>query len=185
MNYKLWWFFSFLFLSIVSSSQSINQRQVDSIVNAWHKRVLDKPLSNFIAAGSDGIVNNDSLKGKVTFINMWEEHCAPCMAEMETLNKLYDTLRYNPDFQFISISSDSPEVIEKIKANYHIQYNVYHLDMEGCFQLNGGMGYPTYLILDAKSLVKSAYAGGATDEISIRHFIFYTGIYPEIMKELH
>src|ERR1700677_4236159 len=105
MNYKLWWFFSFLFISILGSSQSINQHQVDSIIYAWHKQVLGKPLPTFIAAGSNGIIDNDSLKGKVNFINMWEEHCAPCMAEMETLNKLYDTLKYNSDFQFISISS--------------------------------------------------------------------------------
>ena len=167
------------------STLNINTHQIDSIINAWHKRVLGKPLPTFVVAGSDGIVNNDSLKGKVIFINMWESHCAPCMAEMETLNKLYDTLRDNPDFQFISISSDSPEVIQKIKAKYHIQYNIYHLDEEGCFELNGGMGYPTYFILDEKNLVKHAYAGGSTDSIDIWHFIFSNEIYPAIIKELH
>jgi thiol-disulfide isomerase/thioredoxin len=187
MNYKLSRFFSFtfFFISTIAFGQSVNERQVDSIMNAWHKQVLFKPLPAFIAAGNNGVVNNDSLKGKVTFINMWEEYCAPCMAEMGALNELYDTLNDNPNFQFISITSDNMETIQKIKAKYHIPYNVYHLDEEGCFQLNSGMGYPTYLIVNEKALLKYAHAGGSTDAVSIWRFIFSDEIYPAIRKELH
>ena len=137
-------------------SQSINQRQEDSLVNAWKKQVIGKPLPTFIAAGDDGVVNNDSLKGKVTFINMWEASCAPCMAEMGALNKLYDTLGNYPNFQFISLSADDLETIRHIKEKYHIRFNVAHLDEDGCYRLNGGMGYPTCICL--------LYTSDAADE---------------------
>lgn len=176
---------SFLFISIFVFGQAdINQHQVDSMMNAWKKRVLDKPLPVFIAAGDNGVVSNDSLKGKITFINMWESHCAPCMAEMGVLNKLYDTLSNNSKFQFISITSDNMETINQIKEKYHIQYPVYHLDEDGCYQLNEGMGYPTYIVLNEKALVKYISAGGYTDNLKIRHFILATDIFPAILKEL-
>lgn len=145
---------------------------------------MNKSLPTFIASGDNGVVNNESLNGKVTFINMWEASCAPCMAEMGALNKLYDTLSNYPDFQFISISADNAETIKRIKEKYKILFNVYHLDEEGCYQLNGGMGYPTYLITDTKGIVKYIHAGGSTDNAAIWRFIFLTDIYPAIVKEL-
>ncbi len=157
---------------------------MDSMTDAWKKSILDKPLPVFIAAGDNGVVNNDSLKGKVTFINIWESHCAPCMAEMGTLNELYDSLSDNPEFQFISISFDDMETIQRIKEKYHIYYHIYHLDQEGCYNLNKGEGFPTYLILNKKALVKYAHAGGYTEEEKIKRFIFSTDILPAILKEL-
>lgn len=177
----------FLFISSLGFGQSainINQRQEDSLLNSWKQQVLNKPLPAFLAAGTDGIVNNASLKGKVTYINMWEAACAPCMAEMGALNKLYDTLKNNPDFQFISLTSDDNETIRRIKEKFHIQYNVAHLDEEGCFQLNRGMGYPTSIIVNRNSDVIYVHPGGYTDSARIWHFIFSKEIYPTIAKQL-
>jgi thiol-disulfide isomerase/thioredoxin len=184
--YPLGVFFLFIFsLGFAQSPVNTNQRQQDSLTYAWHQQVLNKPLPAFLAAGDDGVVNNDSLKGKITYINIWESSCAPCMAEMSALNKLYDTLIDNSAFQFISLSSDNMQTINRIKEKYHIRYNVAHLDQEGCFQLNGGMGYPTSIITDMKGNVIYTHAGGYTDSASIWHFIFSGDIYPLLYKQLH
>jgi peroxiredoxin len=174
-----------LFLAAFAHSQSINQHQLDSMTNAREKQVIGKPLPVFIASGDNGVVNNESLVGKVTFINMWEASCAPCMAEMSALNKLLDTLSNYPDFQFISLSADTPETMERIKEKYHIRFSVYHLDEEGCYRLSGGMGYPTSMVLDEKGLVKYTHSGGYVDSVKIWHFIFSNEIYPALIKELH
>lgn len=177
----------FLFVSVSAFGQvaiSVNERQEDSAANARKKEVMNKPLPAFVAAGDDGVISNDSLKGKVTYINMWEASCAPCMAEMDALNKLYDTLSNNPDFQFISLTANNLETIQRIKAKYHIQYNVYHLDEEGCYQLNAGLGYPTCIILNRKGNVRYIHDGGYMDSAKIWHFVFSTDIYPAITKEL-
>jgi peroxiredoxin len=188
MNCKLKRLFGFsvflLTLNTFIQAQSINQRQEDSMINAWKKQVMNKPLPAFIASGDGGVINNDSLKGKVTFINMWEASCVPCMAEMGTLNKLFDTLSNYPDFQFVSLSADNAETMQRIKQKYHIRFNMYHLDEEGCYQLNGGMGYPTSIVLDGKGRVKYIHSGGYMDSTKIWHFVFTEDIYPAILTEL-
>lgn len=179
--------FSLLLIAVLGQAQSssnINQRQMDSLIKAREKAVIGKPLPAFVAASDGGVVNNDSLKGKVTFINMWEASCAPCMAKLGALNKLYDTLGDYPNFQFVSLSADSPESIAGIKEKYHVHYPVYHLSEEGCYQLNSGMGYPTSIILDEKAKVIYTHSGGFTDSIRIWRYIFSNEIYPEIKKEL-
>jgi thiol-disulfide isomerase/thioredoxin len=188
MSYK---FYNIIILFLLSSSfgfgQSsvdVNKHQEDSLLNSWKQQVLNKPLPAFLAAGADGVVDNASLKGKVTYINMWEAACAPCMAEMRALNKLYDTLKDNPDFQFISLTSGDNATIKQIKTKYHIGYNVSHLDEDGCYQLNRGMGYPTSIIVDRNSHVIYVHPGGYTDSASIWRFIFLEEIYPVLKKQL-
>lgn len=182
---KVFPFMVFL-ISLAASSQStinINQRQEDSILNSFKKQMLNKPLPEFLAAGADGIVNNESLERKVTYINMWEATCAPCMAEMRALNKLFDSLKSYPNFQFVSLTSDDNATIKQMKEKYHIKYNVAHLDEDGCYQLNRGMGYPTSIIVDVNSSVVYVHPGGYTDSASIWRFIFHE-TYPAIIKRL-
>jgi peroxiredoxin len=176
--------FCLIVIAGFAHSQTVNQRQMDSLIKAHEKEVMGKPLPTFVAAGDAGVVNNDSLKGKVTFINMWEASCAPCMAEMGALNKLYDTLANYPNFQFVSLSADNPETIARIKEKYHVHFPMYHLNEEGCYQLNGGMGYPTSMILDEKANVIYTHSGGFTDSVRIWKYIFSNEVYPEIVKEL-
>lgn len=177
----------FLLITMIGFGQSavnVNQRQEDSLLNSWKQQVLNKPLPAFLAAGADGVVDNANLKGKVTYINMWESVCAPCMAEMGALNKLYDTLKDNPDFQFISLTSDDNASIRQIKEKYNIRYNVAHLDEDGCYQLNRGMGYPTSIIVDRNSNVIYVHPGGYTDNAAIWRFIFLQEIYPVLVRQL-
>ncbi len=174
-----------LLFSQAENAVTVNQHQMDSITQAREKEVLGKPLPGFSAAGDDGVINNDSLKGKVTFINMWLASCAPCMAEMSTLNKLYDTLQNYPNFQYVSLSADDPETIRRIRNRYKVHFGMWHLSEEGCYQLNGGMGYPTTIILDANGNVIYLHSGGYTDSTLIWNFIFKEEIYPLLVKELH
>lgn len=115
---------------------------------------------------------------------MWEASCAPCMAEMNALNKLYDTLRNEPDFRFVSISSDDAATIQRIKEKYHIIFPVYHLDEAGCYLLNGGMGYPTSMITGKNGSLIYTHAGGSVNANEIEKYLFITDIYPFIIRQL-
>ena len=39
-------------------------------------------------------------KGKVLFVNRWGTWCAPCVAEMPSIQKLYDRYKDDPDVKF-------------------------------------------------------------------------------------
>ena len=47
-----------------------------------------------------------SLKGKVVFLNIWATWCPPCIAEMPSIQKLYDRMKHNPDVAFVMLSVD-------------------------------------------------------------------------------
>jgi thiol-disulfide isomerase/thioredoxin len=67
--------------------------------------------------------SSDSLKGKVTFINLWFTACIPCIEEMPELNKLVEA--YKDKVQFLSITFDD---IEKVQLFLNkIDFNFKHI----------------------------------------------------------
>lgn len=52
------------------------------------------------------IVDAQTLKGKTIFMNIWATWCAPCVAEMPGINKLYGKLKENDNVVFLMVSED-------------------------------------------------------------------------------
>lgn len=52
------------------------------------------------------IVDAQTLKGKTIFMNIWATWCAPCVAEMPGINKLYGKLKENENVVFLMVSED-------------------------------------------------------------------------------
>src|SRR5699024_145364 len=48
----------------------------------------------------------EKFKGKVLFINLWSSWCPPCLAEMPTIETLYNKVSDNEDIKFLLISLD-------------------------------------------------------------------------------
>ncbi len=53
------------------------------------------------------VVDLESLKGKVVFLNFWATWCPPCLAEMPSINKLYSRFKDDPNVVFILVDADS------------------------------------------------------------------------------
>lgn len=56
---------------------------------------------------SGKVVDLGALKGKVIFINFWATWCPPCLAEMPSINKLYEQYKDDKDVVFIMVDADS------------------------------------------------------------------------------
>ncbi|HUC81217.1 MAG TPA: TlpA disulfide reductase family protein [Flavisolibacter sp.] len=52
------------------------------------------------------VVSTEDLKGKVVFINFWATWCPPCIAEMPSLNELYNQFRDDERIVFLFINED-------------------------------------------------------------------------------
>jgi len=136
---------SFLF---AQSSRQIETNNIDSFLCPSGYAAIGHPYLLFNLKNEHTAVNNESLGGKVVFINFWFEGCHPCMAEMEAFNELFKKLKDNKDFTFITITWDNAETINRVKEKYSLLFDVFAASTEECQRLNFGCGYPTSLILD-------------------------------------
>ncbi len=49
----------------------------------------------------------EELKGKVVFMNIWATWCGPCIAEMPSIQKLYDKFKDKEDVAFVILEAES------------------------------------------------------------------------------
>ncbi|WP_299129352.1 TlpA disulfide reductase family protein [uncultured Winogradskyella sp.] len=67
--------------------------------------------------------NLKQTKGKVILINFWATWCPPCIAEMPSLQKLFD--KYGEKVEFLFVTNESPEIIKAYKAKNNYTFPVY------------------------------------------------------------
>ncbi|MBB2146320.1 redoxin domain-containing protein [Pedobacter sp. LMG 31464] len=53
------------------------------------------------------IVSLADLQGKVIFLNFWATWCPPCLAEIPSVNKLYEQYKNDPEVVFLLVDADS------------------------------------------------------------------------------
>lgn len=52
-------------------------------------------------------INTEDLKGKVVFINFWATWCGPCVAEMPSIQVLYNKFKDNSNVEFLIVEIDN------------------------------------------------------------------------------
>ena len=149
--------------------------QVDNIESMMQSRIekgTGQPFSSFQAESVGGVAYSQSnLIGKITILNFWFEMCAPCVAELDALNRLYHTFDANPKFQFISFSVDSPESVRACIKKYNLPYPVISISHEECFRLNCNLGFPTTIIVDESGKMIFIKTGGHTEKPAVEEDI--------------
>ena len=87
------------------------------------------------------------LKGKVVFVNFWGTWCIPCVAEMPTIQKLYDSYRNDTDVVFVIASRlDNAAQIKAFAAKHNYTLPFYIIsdkDIPASMNFNQ---YPTTFI---------------------------------------
>lgn len=57
-------------------------------------------------------LNLKDYAGKVLFINAWATWCPPCIAEMPSIQKLYDEMKADTDVVFLLITNEKKEIVQ-------------------------------------------------------------------------
>lgn len=131
--------------------------------NGTMEKVKGKSFPKFTATSLDGMVFSDAmLKGKVTLLNFWFEHCGPCVAEFNDLNKLAEKLGIINNFQFISFTYDEPERARAMVEKHQLNYPVCPVSIEECLRLNFASGFPTNIVVNREGEVVFFKLGGST-----------------------
>jgi thiol-disulfide isomerase/thioredoxin len=97
-------------------------------------------------------------KGKVVVINFWATWCPPCIAEMPSLEALYNS--YKDDVVFLFVSNEDPKVIQKFinKNKYSFQFYSPKTTNPDVFQVSS---IPRTFILDKKGHIVVDKTGAA------------------------
>jgi peroxiredoxin len=161
-------------LFIQSFSQIRRTDNVDSLLCPIGFASIGHPYLTFKLSNDKRTVDNQSINGKVVFINFWFEGCHPCMAEMEALNKLFEKMKDKKDFVFITITWDNKETIKRVKKKYSLSFDIFAANTKECQLLNFGCAYPTHIVLDKTGRVRYLHNGGSNNKADADEFVMNT-----------
>ncbi len=149
------------FLKLIEARKQIsgNTPPELSAMSEWSKCVVGKSIPKLNFETIRGKTYDDlQLRGKVLVINFWFKSCAPCVAEMPSLNKLYDEFK-DKNVVFIGFATDDAELL---KAGYQ-NSNKFLFEI---VPSSGNMlrqfhfsAFPTTYIVDQKGKIVSAWSG--------------------------
>lgn len=87
------------------------------------------PPFNYKVASVDGIERQAAVgQGRVTFISYWATWCPPCIAELPSIEALYEDYGNNVDF--LLITNETSEVVTKFLFKKSINIPAVHPRME-------------------------------------------------------
>lgn len=177
---RIFIFLILLVTGLTSSSQLLVDKKLLKALTPQGLRNPDVQLPSFDLMDNNQIrYTNASLLNKVTIINFWFEACSPCITEIEPLNILYNKYKKDSSFLFLSFSTDSSKIIQKMINNFSIFYPVISVSSPDIYKYNFNLGFPTTMIVDKQGKIRYLRCGGETDLKSAKKSI-ETLYYPVI-----
>jgi thiol-disulfide isomerase/thioredoxin len=166
----------------VKRKTTINPLREADFMNERINAIIGKQFSAFEGKTmAKTIFSSKELQGKTVFVNFWFSGCEPCMKEMPALNKLYDTLKNDSSFVFLSLTFDPIDLATRVIKLFDIKYPVTMISEAESHRLNNIGGYPTSLLLDKNGVMRWAAVGGIEHEIATGELV--NSIYPKVASQ--
>jgi thiol-disulfide isomerase/thioredoxin len=121
------------------------------------RTTLPPGMSFTDAAGR--VVQLDDLRGEVLFVNLWASWCAPCLAEMPAIDRLYATHGDRVRFFLVTLDED-PELGFGHAERSGFSFPVYRPGSAIPRAVYGGV-IPTTLVVDTEGRVAVRHEGMA------------------------
>jgi thiol-disulfide isomerase/thioredoxin len=133
--------------------------------NHLRNDAIGKPAPAINLRSSDGTsVTLASLQGKPVLLDFWASWCAPCVAAMPSLAKLYQETA-GAGLVIISIDEDDdPGSAAQVLAKQHIQWQNFHDDGE-IYSKFPSNGVPYYVLIDRFGKVVFSQVGYHGEEL--------------------
>lgn len=126
-------------ISFSPSEKAETEREILQDYN-WNLTQLNEEDANF-----------SQSEGKIIIVNFWATWCPPCVAEMPSFQKLYDTYGSQVDFYFVT--SEKPEKVEKFMQKNKYTLPIFFQTAEAPKQLESSVLPTTYLISKSGEII--------------------------------
>lgn len=104
------------------------------------------------------LLNMESLKGKVIFLNIWASWCPPCLAEMPGINTLYQEIDHDKvAFIMLSVDEDFSKAV-KLHQRKGFDFDIYQV-LNGLPPLYYTQSIPTTFIINASGELVLVHSG--------------------------
>jgi peroxiredoxin len=122
---------------------------------------LGNPAPAFELKSLDGrTVRLSDLQGRVVLLNFWSTRCAPCTAEMPSLNRLYASLRKSGlNVCAISIDASDRPVRELIQEKGITFTILMDSEKETYFDSYTAPSLPMTYLIDAGGVIRQIFSG--------------------------
>lgn len=107
-----------------------------SVIESSERQHID--FTKWMLVSKDNeVLNFEDLKGKVVFINFWATWCPPCIAELPSMQKLYDD--YKDKVEFVFVSDETQIVVQEFlyKKGYTLKVYRPRTNYPEFFNING------------------------------------------------
>jgi len=135
----------------------------DDYLNLSGKAILGKGVAapNFTLPDLNGkSVSLGDYRGKAVLLNIWATWCKPCVAEMPSMEKLYQTMK-GEDFDILAVSVDAAgaETVAPFMKKYKLNFTVL-LDPKGTLKYKyQTTGIPESYIIDKNGTIVEKIIG--------------------------
>ncbi|HXB72404.1 MAG TPA: SUMF1/EgtB/PvdO family nonheme iron enzyme [Candidatus Acidoferrales bacterium] len=121
--------------------------------------LVGRPAPDFTLKSLDGgQVRLSSLRGKVVVLDFWATWCAPCRAELPTLEKL--RTEFGADVQFLGINDEEAGTTRGFRKSQGYEMTVLMDNKREVNHQYGVQGIPTLLVIDSNGMVRQHWVGG-------------------------
>jgi thiol-disulfide isomerase/thioredoxin len=110
------------------------------------------------------VVDMNSFKGKVVFLNLWATWCGPCRSEMPSIEGLYNSIQDKDKIVFVMLSMDKPEnqgKVVKYIQDKAFSFPTYTIDTRLTQQLGQVQSIPTTFVISMDGKIASKKVGAA------------------------
>ncbi len=136
--------------------------------------VAPQTQAELVYSTLDGKVDRlSATRGQVVFLDLWGTWCIQCVAEMPTVQRLYDHYRNDPQVKFLIVSRlDSPSTVRAYARRHHYDLPFYVMndeDIPASMRLNQ---YPATFIYAKDGSLVSKHVGAANwDDPAVFKFL--------------
>lgn len=131
--------------------------------HAPHLIADNLPETDFTFRTLDGQPKRLSdFRGKAVFLDLWGTWCVQCVAEMPTVQRLYDHYRNDPGVAFLIVSRmDTPQAVERFahRGGYSLPFYVMRDEDVPAAMYSGQ--YPATFLYAPSGVQVAHHAGGA------------------------